>query len=68
LRQGRIETWKTVRQFGPALAGFLSKDTFASARIIAAHFGVAPDSVKMNLVRELGLWLILKVKAVRSAE
>jgi hypothetical protein len=33
--------------FGPALSRFLSKYPFASARTIAAHFGVARDSMKM---------------------
>jgi hypothetical protein len=39
----------------PALSRFLSMHQFASARIIAAHFGVARDWVKMILAREFDL-------------
>jgi hypothetical protein len=46
---------KPLLSLGPALSRFLSKDPFASARIIAAHFGVAHDSVKMIRAREFGL-------------
>jgi hypothetical protein len=53
--RGRIEIWKAVTQFGPALSRFLSQYPFAIARIIAARFGVARDSVKMILAREFGL-------------
>jgi hypothetical protein len=59
---------KPLLSLGPALARLLSKYPFASARNIAAHFGVARDSGKMILARELGLSLILKAMAARSAE
>jgi hypothetical protein len=44
--QGQIEAGKTVTQFEATLSRFLSKCPFANARIIAAHFGVALDSVQ----------------------
>jgi hypothetical protein len=53
--QGRIEAWQSATQFGAALSRFLSNYPFVSARIIAGHFGVALDSVKINLSRELDL-------------
>jgi hypothetical protein len=53
--QGRIEAWQSATQLWAALSQFLSKYPFASAQIIAGHFGIALDSVKMNLARELDL-------------
>jgi hypothetical protein len=52
--QGRVEASKIVAQSEPALSGFLSKCPFASTGIIAAHFGVARDSVKTIPAREFG--------------
>jgi hypothetical protein len=53
--QGRIEAGSPSLSLRPTLSRFLSKCPFASARIIAAHFGIARDSVKMILAREVGL-------------
>jgi hypothetical protein len=63
LRPGR-----SLLSLGPVLARFLAKYLFASARSIAAHFGVARDSVKMILARELGFSLIFKAITDTSAE
>jgi hypothetical protein len=65
--QGQIKPGKILTQFGPVLSRFLSKNLFASARIIAIHFGVARDSMKMILARELGL-KILKAMTTTSTE
>jgi hypothetical protein len=53
--QGWIAAWPIVSQSGPALSRFLSKHPFTSARIIAAHFEVAYDSMNMIFARELDL-------------
>jgi hypothetical protein len=63
LRPGR-----PLFSLGLALVRLLSKYPFASARSIAAHFGVARDSAKMILARELGFSLIFKAITDTSAE
>jgi hypothetical protein len=50
LRPGR-----PVLSLRPGLSRFLAKYPFANAEIIATQFGIARDSVKMILARELNL-------------
>jgi hypothetical protein len=57
-----------VSQFGAILSRFLSKYPFARARIIAGHFGVALDSVKMNLARELALRILKMMQPDRLSD
>jgi hypothetical protein len=45
---------RRLRSLGLALSRFFSNSPFASACIIATHFGIARDSMRKILARELG--------------
>jgi hypothetical protein len=55
LCEDELRVGRPLLSLGPALSRFLSKCLFTNARSIATHLGVARDSVKVILARELSL-------------